>query len=145
VALFQYFPNNYVWNLSVNIAIESGAKIGEIEDMCRPLLDAAARGEDAGTAQFLEQWVKMGDKLVGLAREDEDKARLLSAGAKLQRAALYYLTAERMQGHGHPGRSETYAKAQSAFRHGVKIGAENAERFEVPYAGSFIPGLFTRA
>jgi dienelactone hydrolase len=145
VALFQYFPNNYVWNLSVNIALESGAKIGEIEDMCRPLLDAAARGEDAGTAQFLEQWVKMGDKLVGLAREDEDKARLLSAGAKLQRAALYYLTAERMQGHGHPGRNETYAKAQSAFRHGVKIGAENAERFEVPYAGSFIPGLFTRA
>jgi pimeloyl-ACP methyl ester carboxylesterase len=145
VALFQYFPNNYVWNLSVNIAIESGAKIGEIEDMCRPLLDAGARGEDAGTAQFLEQWVKMGDKLVGLAREDEDKARLLSAGAKLQRAALYYLTAERMQGHGHPGRSETYAKAQIAFRHGIKIGAENAERFEVPYAGSFIPGLFTRA
>ena len=145
MALFQYFPNNYVWNLSINIAIESGAKIGEIEDMCRPLLDAAARGEDAGTVQFLDQWVKMGDKLVGLAREDEDRGRLLSAGAKLQRAALYYLTAERMQGHGHPGRTETYAKAQSTFRHGVKIGRENAERFEIPYAGSFIPGLFTKA
>ena len=145
MALFQYFPKNYVWNLSINIAIESGAKIGEIEEMCRPLLDAAARGEDAGTAQFLEQWVKMGDKLVGLAREDEDKGRLLSAGAKLQRAALYFLTAERMQGHGHPGRTETYAKAQNAFRHGAIIGRENAERYEVPYKGTYIPGLFTRA
>ena len=50
MALFQYFPNNYVWNLSINIAIESGGKIGEIEEMCRPLLEAAAKGEDAGIA-----------------------------------------------------------------------------------------------
>ena len=145
MALFQYFPNNYVWNLSINIAIESGGKIGEIEEMCRPLLDSAARGEDGGTAQFLDQWVRMGDKLVGLAHEDEERGRLLSAGAKLQRAALYYLTAERMQGHGHPGRTQTYAKAQTAFRQGIKIGRENAERFEIPYEGSFIPGLLTRA
>jgi dienelactone hydrolase len=145
VALFQYFPNNYVWNLSVTIAMESGAKIGEIEEMCRPLLEAAARGEDAGTAQFLEQWVRMADKLVNLALEDEHKGRLLSAGTKLQRAALYYLTAERMQGHGHPGRNETYAKAQRAFRQGTTLSRENAERFEIPYQGTFIPALYTRA
>ena len=145
MALFQYFPKNYVWNLSVNIAIESGAKIGEIEEMCRALLDAAARGEDSGTEQFLVQWVKMADKLVGLAREDEEKGRSLSAGTKLQRAALYYLTAERMQGPGHPGRNETYSKAQNAFRHGMALGRDNAQRFEIPYQGSFIPGLFTRA
>jgi len=29
VALFQCFPHNYACNLSVTIAIESGAKIGE--------------------------------------------------------------------------------------------------------------------
>ena len=73
MALFQYFPNNYVWNLSVNIAIESGGRIGEIEDMCRPLLQAAAQGEDAGTAQFLAQWIKVADRLSGLATEDEAK------------------------------------------------------------------------
>jgi dienelactone hydrolase len=145
MALFQYFPNNYVWNLSVNIALESGARIGEIEDMCRPLLDAAARGEDAGTAQFLAQWVKMADKLVELAAEDEARDRKFSASQKLQRAALYYLTAERMQGHGHPGRRETYQKAQSAFRRGMSLGKENAERFEIPFEGSFIPALLTRA
>ncbi|MCS6948514.1 MAG: hypothetical protein NZM12_12950, partial [Steroidobacteraceae bacterium] len=68
--MFQYFPNNYVWNLSVVIALESGAKIGEIEDMCRPLLDAAAKGVDAGTGEFLERWVAMADKLAELAAED---------------------------------------------------------------------------
>ena len=43
--------------------------------------------------------MKVADKLVELAGEDEEKGRLFSAGPKLQRAALYYLTAERMQDH----------------------------------------------
>ncbi len=34
--MFRYFPTNYVWNLSVDLAIEMGAKIGEIEEMCAP-------------------------------------------------------------------------------------------------------------
>ena len=79
MALFQYFPNNYVWNLAVNMALESGGQIGEIEDMCGPLRDAAARGDDAGTAEFLEQWEKMANKLLELADEDEARGRLLSA------------------------------------------------------------------
>ncbi|MBN1237969.1 MAG: alpha/beta hydrolase [Gammaproteobacteria bacterium] len=145
MGLFQYFPDNYVWNLSVNMALESGGRIGEIEDMCRPLLEAAARGEDAGTAEFLAQWVAMADKLGALAGEDEARGRLLSASAKLQRAALYYLVAERMQGRGHPGREQTYAKAQNTFRHAIGIGRENAERVEIPYLGKALPALLTRA
>ena len=44
MALFEYFPN-YIWNLSLAIALESGGKIGEIVDMCAPIRDAvAARG-----------------------------------------------------------------------------------------------------
>jgi hypothetical protein len=58
MALFQYFPN-YVWNLSVAIAMESGGRIGEIVDMCQPLLEKAEAGEDAGTAEFLTEWLKM--------------------------------------------------------------------------------------
>jgi len=145
MALFQYFPNNYVWNLAVNMAIESGARIGEIEDMCRPLLEAAARGDDAGTGEFLQQWVMMADKLVGLAGEDETQGRLLSAGAKLQRAALYYLVAERMQGQGHPQREATFTRAQYVFQKGVQYSRENAERVEIPYEEKRLPGLLTRS
>jgi len=145
VSMFQYFPNNYVWNLSVIIAIESGAQIGEIEDMCRPLLEAAARGEDAGTEAFLREWVRMADKLVELAAEDEARGRNFSAGRKLQRAALYYITAERMQGQGSAARMETFRKAQSAFGRAMRLGQENCERVEIAYGGSFIPALITRA
>jgi len=143
MALFKYFPN-YVWNLSLAIALESGAKIGEIVDMCQPLLDAAERGEDTGTAAFLAEWVKMADKLAALAAEDESKGRLFSAGEKLKRAALYYQTAERMQGHGHPGREETYAKALAAFQDGTRMAGDTVVRVEMPYEGKTLSGLFTR-
>jgi dipeptidyl aminopeptidase/acylaminoacyl peptidase len=144
MALFEYFPN-YVWNLSISIATGSGAEIGEIMDMCQPLLKRAQAGEDAGTGDFLREWVKVADRLLELAGEDEAKGRLLSAGQKLQRAALYLLTAERMQGHGHPGRAETYAKALDAFARGTRYRHENVERFEIPYRGKTIPVLYTRA
>ena len=52
MALFEYFPN-YIWNLSVAIALENGGKIGEIVDMCQPILDAAANGDDAGTGEVV--------------------------------------------------------------------------------------------
>ena len=48
MALFQPFPN-YIWNLSVAIAMENGGRIGEIVDMIEPLLAKAQSGADAGT------------------------------------------------------------------------------------------------
>lgn len=144
MALFEYFPN-YVWNLSVSIAVASGAELGDIMDMCKPLLDMTGDGEDVGTKDFMKQWVAVADKLEGLAAEDEAQGRLFSAAEKLRRASLYYITAERMQGHGAPGRKETYAKGQAAFAKYLKYGKVNAERVEIPYKGTHLAGLFTRA
>ena len=145
MALFQYFPGNYVWNLTIAIALESGARIGEIEAMCRPLLEAAARGEDAGTPEFMGRWVEMADRLAGLADEDLAQNRALSASAKLDRASLYYQLAERMQAHGAPGRAETYAKALDSFQRSIVAGRRNLRRVEIPYADGRIAGYFTQA
>lgn len=144
MALFEYFPN-YIWNLSVAIALESGGRIGEIVDMCQPIRDAAANGADAGTPQFMAQWVAMADKLIELAAEDEARGRAFSASDKLERAALYMFTGERMQGHGHPGRMETYAKARAAFDKSTALGRINRERVEIPLEKGTMPALFTRA
>jgi dipeptidyl aminopeptidase/acylaminoacyl peptidase len=144
MALFEYFPN-YIWNLSLAIALESGGKIGEIVDMCAPIRKAAANGADAGTPAFMREWAKMADKLAGLAAEDEARGRLFSAGEKLRRASLYYTTAERMQGHGHPGRRETYAKALDAFAKGLRYTREPVERVTIPYGGKELAALYTRA
>src|SRR5271170_7207377 len=45
--MFRYFPTNYVWNLSVDLAIEMGARIGEIEEMCAPLVEASKKSDAA--------------------------------------------------------------------------------------------------
>jgi dienelactone hydrolase len=144
VALFEYFPN-YIWNLSVAIALESGGRIGEIVDMCQPIRDAAANGDDVGTPAFMREWAKMADKLVELAGEDEVRGRLFSAGEKLKRAALYFGVAERMQAHGSPGRTETYAKALDAFATGTRMAKDNVERVTIPYEGAELSALLTRA
>lgn len=144
MALFQYFPNNYVWNLTIAIALESGARIGEVEEMSRPLLEAAARGEDAGTPQFMEQWVRMADKLCSLADEDLRQGRGFSGGAKLDRASLYYQLAERMQVAGAAGREATYAKALASFQRSIEAGGRNFRRVEIPYEGSAIAGYLSR-
>lgn len=144
MALFEYFPN-YIWNLSVAMALESGAQIGEIVDMCQPIRDAAANGADAGTPQFMAQWVAQADRLIELADEDEARGRGFSASDKLERAALYLLVAERMQAQGSAGREETYASALASFERSTELGQINRERVEVPLGHGTMPALFTRA
>jgi dienelactone hydrolase len=144
MALFEYFPN-YIWNLSVAMALESGGKIGEIIDMCQPLRDAATSGADAGTPQFMAQWVAKADTLIELAGEDQARGRGFSASDKLERAALYLLVAERMQQQGSAGREETYARARAAFDRSTALGQLNRERVEIPLAVGTMPALWTRA
>jgi dipeptidyl aminopeptidase/acylaminoacyl peptidase len=143
--MFKYFPTNYVWNLSIDLAIEMGARIGEIEAMCAPLIEASKQPDAEGTRAFMQSWVAMGDKLCALAAEDEAQGRMLSAGDKLQRASMYYLTAERMQGHGSPGRVELYARFLEVFRRGMALSRANCERVEIPYGDAHIAGLYVRA
>ena len=144
MALYEFFPN-YIWNLSVAIAVASGAELGEIVDMCEPLKRAADEGADAGTPQFMKEWAKKAQTLSELADEDLAQNRKFSAAEKLRRASLYYTTAERMQGHGHPGRKETYAKAQSSFARYIEYSGEDCEAVDIPYQGTTLPGLFTQA
>jgi len=143
--MFRYFPTNYVWNLSVDLAIEMGAKIGEIEEMCAPLQEAAKQPDSAGTQAFRETWSKMADKLCTLAKEDEARGRLLSAGRKYNRAAIYYSTCERLQAHDAPGRMALYQRFLEVFARGVRLSGENCERVEIPYEGKVISGLLVRA
>jgi dienelactone hydrolase len=143
--LFRYFPTNYVWNLSVGLAIEMGARIGEIEEMCAPLQEAAKSPDAAGTKAFRETWAKMADKLCSLAQEDEASGRLLSAGEKYKRASTYLLTCERLQAHNAPGRLELYRRELDLFARGTSLAKENCERVEIPYEGKHLSALYVRA
>ena len=143
--MFKYFPTNYVWNLSVNLAIEMGARIGEIETMCAPLLEAAKAPDAAGTQAFRETWVKMADQLCELADEDLARGRQISAGEKLRRAAAYLITAERLQAHDAPGRMDLYKRELALFEKGMRLMGEPVQRVEIPYEGTHISALYRPA
>ena len=143
--MFKYFPTNYVWNLSVDLAIEMGARIGEIEAMCAPLQEAAKAPDAAGTAAFRQTWSQMAERLCELAAEDEAAGRLLSAGEKYTRAATYFLTCERLQAHGAPGRQALYQRFLETFARGLALSGENCERVTIPYEGKELSALYVRA
>ena len=143
--MFRYFPTNYVWDLSINLAIEMGAKMGEIEEMCAPLREAASQPDAAGSQAFRATWVRMADKLCELAAEDEARGRLISAGDKYGRAATYYLTAERLQAHGSEGRVALYRRFLDVFAKSTALTGENCERVEIPYGDTHLSALYVRA
>lgn len=143
--MFRYFPTNYVWNLSIDLAIEMGARIGEIEEMCSPLQEAATQPDAEGTRAFRDTWVKMAERLCDLAEEDEEKNRLLSAGEKYRRASIYLLTCERLQAHDAPGRVDLYRRSLATFAKGMSLLGENCERVEIPYGDTHLAGLLVRA
>lgn len=143
--MFRFFPTNYVWDLSVNLAIEMGARMGEIQAMCAPLAEAAQQPDAAGTAAFRETWVRMANQLSELAAEDEARGRLISAGDKLNRAATYLITAERLLAHGSEGRLALYQQFLQTFRRSIELSGENCEFVRIPYEGQHLSGLLVRA
>ncbi|SBS29489.1 2,6-dihydropseudooxynicotine hydrolase [Marinomonas spartinae] len=143
--MFRFFPTNYVWDLSINLALEMGAKIGEVQEMCGPLKEFADKPDAAASIAFRESWSKMANKLCGLAEEDEALGRLYSAGDKYNRAAIYYLTAERLQGIHSDGRAALYDRFQTTFHRGLQLSGEACQRVEIPYEGKHLSALFVPA
>jgi hypothetical protein len=60
-------------------------------------------------------------------------------------AAVYYLTAERMQSRHYEPRRPAYAKMLFAFDQAITLSRDNCERVEIPYEGGSFPGLLVRA
>lgn len=143
--MFQYFPSNYVWSLSTMIALTHGGNIGEVDAMCRPLLEAARAGDDPGTVAFYEAWKHGADQLCALADEDFAAGHMLSAGEKFGRAGLYYGIAERMQAHGFEARVAIYRRSLELFEKGRRLARENCVRVEIPYRDTHLAALYVRA
>jgi dienelactone hydrolase len=142
--VYEPFPGNYVWNLSVNICLAMGGVMGEITQANESVRAIAQRGEDAGTEAFFASWGAMADRLVMLGQEAEAAGYGASAAEKYYRATAYYITAERMQSRHYEPRRAMYQTMLDTMHRAVVAGLLNCERVEVPYEGSSFPGLFVR-
>lgn len=144
--MFEYFPGNYVWNLSLNLALSTGAVLDEVDEACRPLLKASG---EASTEDFFRSWCGVAERLAGLADADASAGRRYAAAARYRRAAVHFLTAERMQRHDYAPRTQAYRTGLDCFRKAITLGEENCEFVEVPYkderGDGSLPGLLVKA
>jgi len=142
--MYEPFPGNYVWNLSVNLCLAMGGVMGEIDAANAAVREIAAEGEDKGTEAFFDAWGQLAERLVVLGDEARAAGHGLSASEKYQRAAAYYITAERMQSRDFAPRTTMYAALLDTMDKAIAAGGLNAERVEIPYEGCGFPGLFIR-
>lgn len=142
--MFEPFPTNYVWNLSINLALEMGGVIGEIDLANRETARAAEAG-DSGVDAFFDTWLAMAARIGALGDADRDAGHIDSAAAKYRRACAYLITAERMQASEHPERRRAYADMLATFARYVDCSGEPCELVEIPYETSHYPALFSSA
>jgi len=143
--MFEYFPGNYVWNLGVVAAINSGGLIDEVDRACRPIREAATQGSDVGTKEFMASWTAVVDDLEAEAVADEQAGHRRTAGQKYLRATNYLTQAERMQSAKSPDRRAIYQRCLDLQQKAFDLLDPATTRVEVPYEGSLLPAYFTRA
>ena len=140
--MFEPFPGNYVWNLSVNICLAMGGAIGEIDEANAQVREAAQQGEDNGTEVFFEAWGAMADRVKSLGDEALAAGHRLTAANKYLRATAYYITAERMQSRHYEPRRIMYRTMLDTMQAATGAGGYPWEGVGIPYGGSSFPGLF---
>jgi dienelactone hydrolase len=143
--VFEYFPGNYVWNLAVVATLNSGGLIDEIDRACRPLREAAARGEDGGTADFLRVWGGLADSLAAHAEAADAAGHTQTAGQLYARATNYLCQAERMQRAKAPGRADTYRRVLDLQQRAMTRKDPRLSRVRIPYEGTTLPAYFSQA
>jgi dienelactone hydrolase len=143
--VFEYFPGNYVWNLGVVATLNSGGLIDEVDRACRPIREAAARGEDAGTPDFLRAWSALTDQLVTQAEEEVKAGHTRTAGRLYARATNYLSQAERLQSASAPERLDTYRRVLELQQKAFDLKDSGITRVAIPYEGTTLPAYFSSA
>ena len=67
--MYEPFPGNYVWNLSVNICLAMGGVMGEIDPANGRVRAVASANPDDGTEAFFAAWGALADRVRALAYE----------------------------------------------------------------------------
>ena len=142
--MFEYFPGNYVWNLGVVAALNSGGLIDEVDRACRPIRELAKHGSDVGTKEFMQAWAQVADQLEQQAVEAEEAGHRRTAGQSYLRAAGYVSQAERMQSVKDADRNTVYEHCLSLDAEGFRAAGPADPQGRDPLRGLHPAGLLHR-
>lgn len=140
--MFEPFPGNYVLNLAINLALNCGGNHGELDEVCRPVREAARADPDSVSAQLFASWMAVANQVAANAVADESAGYRLSAGTKFLRASGYYLAAERLQSRDYAPRQAAYDKGLELYHKGCQLRGLHVDKVEISYGSSAYPAIF---
>jgi dienelactone hydrolase len=143
--MYMYFPTNYVWSLGVVATLNNGGYIDEVDRACRPVLEAAQRGDDAGTEELYAAWAQVANQVISSAEADEAAGKIHTAAGKYYRGSLYTSQSERLQSPKWEGRNAAYQKSIDLLLKHVELAKVPLTTVEIPFEDSSLPGYFYRA
>lgn len=137
--MFYYFPGNYTWSSAVNLALMSGASLGELD---RGL--SALKGAEPDNEAWGKAWAALATQLEAQAADDLRYGYQRSAGARYLRSSVYHASGERQIPPG-PEKSESYRAALDAFAKAAEYLPLGIERVEVDSPDGVLPGYLIPA
>ena len=140
--MFEYFPDNYPWSMALQMALNAGGALSEINENTRPLKHLAGKNDDIANQAWHDAWADLGERNQCLAKQDASAGHTISAGQKYFRSAIYFLTAERMCKSGSDERLATYNSMLMCFNAGLDLSKSAARRVHVPYNSTHLPAIF---
>ena len=139
--MWHFFPGKYMPSYQVNRALTQahygGGEFAEI-------LAVAGKIDPKNRETINVAWLEMGNPVFALAEDYEKKNHHISARRTYLRAFNYLRSAEFFMTLGDERKLQTYLKAVEAFNRALQYFDQPVKRVEIPFEGSFLPGVLFR-
>lgn len=136
--MWHFYPGKYMPSYQVNRALTQahygGGEFAEI-------LEVAGNIDPDNRETINVAWLAMGNPVFDLAAKFEENGNYVSARRTYLRAFNYLRSAEFFMKLGDDRKLETYNKSVEAFNRALRYFDQPVERIEVPFDGSFLPGV----
>ena len=134
---------NFLAEIALGSVYQQAADVGEV-------LTTVDRIHDGAAQSWVDEWTATADRLAGEAAGRAGEGHRSSAAGQYLRASLYYSVATySADGTGDPGLfASLWEKHRSAWDQFVELGESGgpaAERVQIPYEATTLPGYFFRA
>ncbi|KJK22729.1 hypothetical protein UB46_19745 [Burkholderiaceae bacterium 16] len=143
--MFQYFPGNYMWSLSVLRCLAGGGLFGEIDWACRNLHEASRTGAAGDAEAWYKAWGQLSEQVEAVASEAARDGKNVTSREAYFRAAQYYQWTEAFLDPDDARAPVAYAKHLACFERFAQLSTPEVEIFDIPFDGSALTAYFVKA
>ena len=143
--MFKYFPENYMWSLSVMRCLASGGHFGEIHWALQDLQDAANVAPQGDNEAWHAAWKKLAVQVEEIGRTALETGKHQTAASALMRAAHYWQWAEAFVEPDDDRAAKSYERHLTCFRDAGGLLPNAIEVVEVPFGDTSLSAYLVKA